>query len=320
LNYTVEEFYYHGFDDTPIYTKCWRKDKPKAIIQIAHGLGEIAEYYSEFACKAVEQGYAVYINEKRGQGRTGGKKYAGNPGKNSLHKMVEDIHSLTNIVNETYKGIPIYLIGHSLGAILVQLYAEKYKKLISGVVLIGLPKIKNTHELYETVIKEIKEKGEKSPSQETFVKMFSSVNTPFEPVKTALDWITTDDEKIEQFMELSYTNVLYSNEFYKDFIGALIETQKVEFIEKFPKELPILLLAGSEDVLNDNGVLVKRHCMELIKIGVKDAKYNIYEKMRHSLLQEKNRNLVEKDIISWIKAINLQKDRKAIYEIKMDMV
>ena len=53
--------------------------EPKAIVQIAHGMGEHAGRYRRLAEALVGDGYVVYANDHRGHGRTAGDR--GPPGR-----------------------------------------------------------------------------------------------------------------------------------------------------------------------------------------------------------------------------------------------
>ena len=60
----------------------WPVSNPKAIIQIAHGLGEHALRYDEMAATLNRAGFSVYADDHRGHGQTGLKQIANNQTKN----------------------------------------------------------------------------------------------------------------------------------------------------------------------------------------------------------------------------------------------
>ena len=57
-------FFTGGFPD--------EKNDIKAIVQTIHGMGEHAGRYKEFAQALTVAGFAVYANDHRGYGKTGG--------------------------------------------------------------------------------------------------------------------------------------------------------------------------------------------------------------------------------------------------------
>jgi alpha-beta hydrolase superfamily lysophospholipase len=58
-------------DGTDLFVYCWLpSERPKAVVQIAHGLAEHAARYARLAAALNSAGYAVYANDHRGHGRT----------------------------------------------------------------------------------------------------------------------------------------------------------------------------------------------------------------------------------------------------------
>ncbi|HEY2913821.1 MAG TPA: alpha/beta hydrolase, partial [Candidatus Angelobacter sp.] len=58
-------------DGIDLFVYCWLPaGRPKAVIQIAHGLAEHAARYARVAGALTSAGYAVYANDHRGHGRT----------------------------------------------------------------------------------------------------------------------------------------------------------------------------------------------------------------------------------------------------------
>jgi alpha-beta hydrolase superfamily lysophospholipase len=60
-----------------IHWYSWRAPKPKAVIQLAHGLGDHALRYEQTANDLVAAGYSVYANDHRGHGATGMEQWGG---------------------------------------------------------------------------------------------------------------------------------------------------------------------------------------------------------------------------------------------------
>ncbi len=60
-------------DGEQVFVYRWAGDgDPKAIVQLAHGMGEHAARYRRLAEALVDAGYVVYANDHRGHGRTAG--------------------------------------------------------------------------------------------------------------------------------------------------------------------------------------------------------------------------------------------------------
>lgn len=302
-------FFFEDYDGVKIYTKVWypkEKGNIKGIIQIAHGLGETTEYYEEFGNFFRKNGYVVYLNEALGHGRTAGENYkynAGNAGKDGLNHMVIDLKILTENIKNKYPDKKIFLLGHSLGSVISQIYAYKYGDGINGIIYTGAISELNEERfeyLLQIAREEIEKRGRLEPSVEVFNALFGDLNDKFKPARTEFDWITSDEKLLKESLESPYANIPFNVGFYFDFINALKDRNAKNNIEKIPKDLPIFFLSGGEDPLSDNGNGIKELFNIYKEQRLKDISFNIYEGKRHSILRETNRNLVFKDVLHWI--------------------
>ncbi len=129
------ENYYDGYDGLKIYYQAWLPDnEPKAIVQVFHGFGEHSGRYGNVVNRIVDKGYAVYINDHRGHGKSDGKR---NHAK-TLDEFVEDERKLTEIIKKNHpNNLPIFILGHSMGSLVGKLYSLKYQEEVKGLILSG---------------------------------------------------------------------------------------------------------------------------------------------------------------------------------------
>lgn len=71
-----------------------------------------------------------------------------------------------------------------------------------------------------------------------------------------------------------------------------------------PKDLPILLLSGSDDPVGHFGKDTPKIALALEAGGVEDVTYKIYEDARHELVNELCKETVFKDVIAWLNTKN----------------
>src|SRR5690625_338357 len=107
-------------DHVEVYVKKWftEGEKPKAIVQIAHGMVEHIERYNDFANYLLKQGIFVYGNDHRGHGYTGEKQgllgYFSD--EHGFERTAEDLYIITEEIKQEYPAVPIFLFGHSMGS------------------------------------------------------------------------------------------------------------------------------------------------------------------------------------------------------------
>ena len=102
-------------------------EKPKCIVQIAHGMCEYKERYEEFMKFLCKNGCLCVINDHRGHGNSvKDENDLGYFYDESGDAIVEDLHQITNYVKDKYPNLPLYLLGHSMGSLIVRKYIKKY--------------------------------------------------------------------------------------------------------------------------------------------------------------------------------------------------
>lgn len=128
---------FFGRGRTRIYWQHWLPEQIKAVVMIAHGLGEHGGRYRHVAASLVDRGCAVYAIDHRGHGRSEGPRaYV-----DRFANAVEDMNALMDIIVEERHGKnrkpPLFLLGHSMGGALSLSYALKHGERLSGLALSG---------------------------------------------------------------------------------------------------------------------------------------------------------------------------------------
>lgn len=120
-------------DGLKLYTKEWHLDKPKAVICLIHGFGEHINRYDHFASFFNKNGYTVVGMDHRGHGKSEGKR-GHTP---QYESYLDDIETVLNHVRSLYKGIPVFLYGHSMGGNIVLSYLTLRNPSLKGVIATG---------------------------------------------------------------------------------------------------------------------------------------------------------------------------------------
>lgn len=299
-------FTFKGEEGLDIYTYKWEDEnikKPKAVIQIAHGMAETAQRYETFAKVLTKNGYIVYINDHRGHGKTA--KIIENVGhlaeKEEFRCLVEDMYTLTNIIKKENEDLPIYLFGHSMGSFASQRYIMDYSNNLSGLILCGSNGkqgiILNLAHLI--INREIKKYGRRSKSNKINNLIFGG-EIIRRNEKTKFDWLSRDKEQVEKYINDPFCGVVCSCGFFYDLVQGLKEIEDKENLKKVPLDIPIYIISGDKDPIGKNGKGVLRLRDRYIKLGVKDVTCKLYKDGRHELLNEINREEVFEDIICWL--------------------
>ena len=130
---TATEFSWTTFDNINIYAKEWKVEFPKAVVALVHGLGEHCNRYQHMADYYAQHNIATIGYDRRGHGKSGGKK-GHSPNYEALLKEVDE---LLDQVKSRFPGIPVFLYGHSMGGNIALKYAISRQPTISGLISSG---------------------------------------------------------------------------------------------------------------------------------------------------------------------------------------
>ena len=132
MNHTEGTFTGHG--GLQLYAQCWRPEgEAKATLAIVHGFGEHSGRYGNVVNWFVPKGYAAYAFDLRGFGRSPGQR--GHI--NSFAEFRQDVKAFLQWVQSQQPGKPLFLLGHSLGGLIVLDYVLHYADGLAGVIASG---------------------------------------------------------------------------------------------------------------------------------------------------------------------------------------
>ena len=112
--------------------------KPKGIVQVIHGFGEHSRRYLHMISAFMDAGYIVAADDHVGHGKTAMVNNVwGDWGDKGPHTMMEDEHTLKEIVCEKYPDLPYFLFGHSMGSFITRDFIAKYGDELAGATICG---------------------------------------------------------------------------------------------------------------------------------------------------------------------------------------
>ncbi|GAX90300.1 alpha/beta hydrolase [Effusibacillus lacus] len=298
-------FSFPSVDGTEIHVYKWTPDtEVKGIVQIAHGMAEHAGRYSHFAEALTGEGYAVYANDHRGHGRTAGQQenllYFAD--ENGWELVLEDMHQLSQLIKREHPGLPLFLLGHSMGSFLARSYIQQYGGELSGVLLSGTGGTPGILGYIGTALArmEIRNKGRKGKSALLTNLTFGNYNKAFQPARTEYDWLSRDSNEVDKYIHDPYCGGMATAGFYADMLTGIQHLDKPERLGKIPEDLPIFLFSGDKDPVGNNSRGVLQTYRNFRKAGVKDVSCKLYPGGRHEMLNEINKAEVYRDVIDWL--------------------
>lgn len=265
-----------------IYYYTWAAPQPKAVLQIAHGLGEYAGRYESLAQALVAAGFSVYADDHRGHGKTGVGQHHGDMSKmgrlgpGGLRATIEEVRELTTIARSENPGLPLAILGHSWGSLMVQSILNDHAGDYDAAILTG-----------------------------TAYRMPGSMNAGQLNAKhkhlgtTGYEWLSRDPAVSQAFLDDPLT-------FYADVLKLFgladglrlfgVPTKNIE------KDIPLLIAIGSEDPLGGEKSVRTLAEKYISRSHLTDVEVIVYAGARHEIFHETNTAEVTADLIAWLEA------------------
>jgi alpha-beta hydrolase superfamily lysophospholipase len=278
-------FRYQSADGTPIAAYRWDPaGAPRAIVQITHGMGEHARRYEYVAHALNDAGFVVYAQDHRGHGASADPEALGDLGEGSWPALVDDIGGLSARARSEHGGLPLILIGHSMGSFAVQQYLLDHSADVDGVVLTGTAVI----DLLEPAL---------DLNQPLDLAMF---NAPFQPARTDFDWLTRDEPAVDAYVADRYCGFGIDPESARKMFAGARRLADPGQLRALRPALPVYIAVGEADPVNGGLALLTPLTERLTAAGLTDVTVRTYPEARHEVFNEINSAEVIAELIRWL--------------------
>jgi alpha-beta hydrolase superfamily lysophospholipase len=283
---------------------------PQANVLIVHGMAEHIGRYRSFAEFLVSKGIGVYGFDLRGHGQTAktGKNPDGNAGffvfTDGWDALVRDIDLWVNFIQKETPGVPLFLLGHSLGSFLARTYAALYGNKLSGLILSGTGSIPKFRRAALCLAAKIEDEinGRKEPGTLLSRFIFRMFARSVKDRRTRFDWLSRDEKIVDAFIADPLCGRPLPAGFLYDFLKGAAPLRKPSFLRKTPKNLPLHIISGSRDPVGNFSKSVTDVYKEYQKAGLSNIIMKIYSGGRHEMLNETNRDEVYRDVLAWLQS------------------
>ncbi|KQV26021.1 MULTISPECIES: alpha/beta fold hydrolase [unclassified Microcella] len=262
-----------------IHYYVWAPGRPKAVVQLAHGVGEHALRYEALAQELVNAGYAVYADDHRGHGMTGVEMTDGDSSKmgrlgpGGLRATIQDLRDLSAIIRTDHPELPLVLLGHSWGSLMAQIILNDHAADYDAAVLTGtsyrMPGYMNSGDLN---------------AQHAHLG------------DTGVEWLSRDPEVHRLFRADPLT---FDAKILKLF-GVRDGLRLFGRPKRLGRDIPLLVMVGDDDPLGGEPGAVRLVEEYVRRGGLTDVELSVYAEARHEIFNELNQEDVRRDLIEWM--------------------
>jgi len=261
--------------DQSIYYQYWLPESPPlAILLVVHGLNEHCGRYKHLADYFTDMGYAVFGFDLIGHGKSSGTR-----------SFVKDFPSFINpiltyleMIKEWQPGLPVYLVGHSLGGLIAASFLIDHQEKVSGAILSGSL----------VMVPE-------------YVSDFTvKIGTIISKTIPKIRLIGIDKSGLSRDTQV-VTNYINDPLVYNGKSTARISSVINDGITYVAEKgsnitLPILLLHGGQDRICDPAWSTYLHNL----VSSQNNKLIIYDELYHEIYNEPEHEVVFNDVLNWL--------------------
>jgi alpha-beta hydrolase superfamily lysophospholipase len=245
----------------------WSAAEPRCIVLIAHGYGEHGGRYEHVAQRLVDDlGAVVYAPDHRGHGRTDGATGLVEDGEG----ITADLHDVADAARAEHPGLPVALIGHSMGGLIAARYAQRFGDELGALVL-SSPVIGRN---------------------EAFEQLLAMDPIPDIPIDPAI--LSRDPAVGEAY---AADELVYHGPFQRTTLEQMFAAVGRVAEDGGFGDLPTLWIHGSDDQLVP--LDITRPAIEHVRGS--NLQERLYEGGRHELFNETNRDEVLDDVVAFLR-------------------
>jgi alpha-beta hydrolase superfamily lysophospholipase len=246
----------------------WANPEARFVLLLSHGYGEHAGRYEHVADRLVAEGATVHAPDHLGHGLSDGERAHVEDGED----FSADLHRVAERAREAHPGLPVVLLGHSMGGLIATRYAQRHPGELDALVLSG-PAIGGAPEL------------------EMLLGLDPIPDVPIDPA------VLSRDASVGQ----AYADdpLVYHGPFKRATLQALVTAVKAVAEGPGFGDLPTLWIHGEEDQLVP--LAATRQAIEHVRGS--DFTERVYAGARHEVFNETNKDEVLDDVVAFLRRV-----------------
>jgi alpha-beta hydrolase superfamily lysophospholipase len=283
----IQTFTFRGADNVELTAyRSAPNGAAKAIVQIAHGMSEHFLRYLHLVVRLNQAGYMVYGNDHRGHGASASVHGLGEFGPGGFATVVDDMARLTRHAKAENPGLPLVLLGHSMGSFAAQLYILEHAAELSALAMTGTAAL---DALLETLLA--------SGGPVTL----ELLNATFEPGRTKFDWLSRDDAQVDAYIADPMCGFSLSDAAMASLFGLGATASHDPRLKSVRRDLPIYIMSGEFDpVVGPDQAFTRALIATYGATGLTRVEHVVYPGARHEIFNETCRDAVENELVAWL--------------------
>ena len=272
----------------------------KMTLCLITGMCEHSLRYKDFASFLNGKGIDVYVLDAMGQGLNATspedcQKWS----EHGFAKTVEAINMMVKLAEKD--GLPLALMGHSMGSFMVQRHMQLYPNDAKKIILCGSNGGQRALMKAGKVIAKLTttKKNVDKPAKLLNKMAFDSYGKAVASAKTDFDWLSYDEKNVADYIADPYCGVPNTHGFWMGFFEEMANIWDKPNMDKVSPEAEVLIISGKEDPVGQfgSGLLWLR---DQYKARGLKVVLHLYPNMRHEVLNEEKKQEVYDDVLRFL--------------------
>ena len=270
------------------------------VIQVFHGLGEHHKRYERFAGLATARGFAVIAHDHRGHGNHA-EELGHFADRGGWQLLTDDGLLVNDMIGDQYPGLPIVLLGHSMGSYIAQYFSMQHDYRLTALVLSASTWPNKLLLFIGRLVArfEAMRHGIRGKSELLHKLGFGDFNKRFAPARTELDWLSRDAAEVDAYVSDPLCGGPYTCGLWLDLMGGLKAIGSNRALRQIRDDLPVLFTGGADDPVGGQQGITDL-VMHYAKSDHNSLTTKIYPEGRHEMFNETNRDEFTADVLNWI--------------------
>ena len=265
----------------------------RAVLVIVHGMAEHKERYYPFMEFLAQNGIASIVEDHRGHGKSiRSAADLGYFGENGADGLLSDIYQLTKYAKLKYPDMPLFMLGHSMGAMAVRAFIQLHGDMLDGLIVSGNPGYSGSAKMGVEMARRAQQKnGPHARCRMLTIGMFAPFILGSRKFYSRNGWVCSDRDVVKAYD----ADPLCGFEFQANGYEALLTLMLRSYDESAPapnKGLPVVFMSGEKDACM-GGLKGLEHAVEILKSqGYDNISRHTLANMSHEILNEKDKQTV----------------------------
>jgi alpha-beta hydrolase superfamily lysophospholipase len=286
---------------------CHADVRPRAVLQVNHGLAEHAARYARFAGFLAQRGFHVYAHDHRGHGAT---KAADAPlgrfaARDGIGRVIADVGAIHDLIAAEQPDLPVILFGHSMGASVALNFLLRHSQRVHAAAIWNgnfsaglLGRVALAILAWERM-----RLGSDVPSRMMPRLTFQAWGKAVPNHRTPFDWLSRDEAEVAKYIADPLCGWDASVSMWLDIVRMTLNGGSDARFAGVRRDMPISLVGGAEDPASDHGEGITHLADRMRRMGFSNLDSKVYPDTRHESLNEINRDAIMADFAAWADSV-----------------